>query len=351
MTILVVTGTGTDVGKTVATAALATTLQQHGYEVVVVKPAQTGEPEGRGDAPTVTRLTGITAVETMYRYPEPLAPATAAYRASMPCANLFTCAGRIQELEAGAAPVADTPGLPRWQGEPLPDLPPVETSARTPLQAEQTWAQGIQGHDGHTVGAHAQGDGGQSVATDTPAAFAALPDDHHTSEYPAPCHTAEHPAALPHPRHTGVHPSTHRTTAGNTAGNPAASRRIVLVEGAGGLLVRLGQDWTIATLAALLNAPLVVVSSTGLGSLNEAELTVEAARRRGLHVAGIIGGSMPSDPDLATRCNINDLPLVTGATTAGFIPAGAGSLSQEEFTRQAPSWISLPALGVAPADN
>ena len=44
MTILCITGTGTDVGKTIATAAIAGLLRSCGREVVVVKPAQTGFP-------------------------------------------------------------------------------------------------------------------------------------------------------------------------------------------------------------------------------------------------------------------------------------------------------------------
>lgn len=97
----------------------------------------------------------------------------------------------------------------------------------------------------------------------------------------------------------------------------------VLVEGAGGLLVRLADQWTLADLAVELKAPLVVVTSVGLGSLNLAELTVEAATRRGIEVAGVIGGSMPADPDLATRLNIEEFPVVTGVPYLGSIPEGA----------------------------
>ena len=54
MSIVIMTGTGTDVGKTVATGAVACVLQKGGYEPFIVKPAQTGEPEGKGDAPRIT---------------------------------------------------------------------------------------------------------------------------------------------------------------------------------------------------------------------------------------------------------------------------------------------------------
>ena len=42
MSILLVTGTSTDVGKTVVTAALASLALQSGKSVAVLKPAQTG---------------------------------------------------------------------------------------------------------------------------------------------------------------------------------------------------------------------------------------------------------------------------------------------------------------------
>lgn len=74
--VLFVTGTGTGVGKTVVTAALATLATGR---VAVLKPAQTGI-EGAGDCARITRLAGeVTTVERA-RYPDPLAPATAARR-------------------------------------------------------------------------------------------------------------------------------------------------------------------------------------------------------------------------------------------------------------------------------
>lgn len=71
-----------------------------------------------------------------------------------------------------------------------------------------------------------------------------------------------------------------------------APGRTVLVEGAGGLLVRLADDLTLADLAADVGALLLVVTSLWLGSLNAAELTVRAARARGLEVIGLIGGQL-----------------------------------------------------------
>lgn len=216
--IIVVTGTGTDVGKTVATAAVAAVLSGRGHTVIPVKSVQTGEPEGSGDVVSVEKLTGLPGVE-LARYPEPLAPNIAARRAGMPQVERAELGARIRELDG--------------------------------------------------------------------------PD------------------------------------------------RIVLVEGAGGLLVRLADDLTIGDIAADLGAPLLVVTSLGLGSLNTAELTVRAAQARGLRVLGLIGGSLPAEPDLATRENLAELPRVTGVRLLGCLPAAAGTLDRQEFGESARRALDL----------
>ncbi|MDT5260254.1 MAG: dethiobiotin synthetase [Mycobacterium sp.] len=81
MTVLVVTGTGTGVGKTVVTAALACHARQAGIDVAVCKPVQTGTDSGDDDLAEVARLSGVTELATLARYPQPLAPAAAAEQA------------------------------------------------------------------------------------------------------------------------------------------------------------------------------------------------------------------------------------------------------------------------------
>ncbi|MDI3388026.1 dethiobiotin synthase [Streptomyces sp. B-S-A8] len=219
MTILLVSGTGTEVGKTVTTAALAAAALAEGRSVAVLKPAQTGvAPDERGDADEVVRLAGpVTALE-LARYPEPLAPDTAARR-------------------AGLAPVR-----------------PYEVA-----------------------------DAAQKLAV-------------------------EHD--------------------------------LVLVEGAGGLLVRFdAEGGTLADAARLLGAPMVVVAAAGLGTLNATALTGEALRARGLEQAGVVIGSWPAEPGLAERCNLDDLPVAAGAPLLGVIPEGSGGLAPEEFRAAAPGWF------------
>jgi dethiobiotin synthetase len=84
MSVLVITGTGTGVGKTVATAALACHARVGGRDVAVCKPVQTGTADGDDDLAEVGRLSGVTELVGGARYPEPLAPAAAAERAGLP---------------------------------------------------------------------------------------------------------------------------------------------------------------------------------------------------------------------------------------------------------------------------
>jgi dethiobiotin synthetase len=219
MRVLAVAGTDTGVGKTIVTAALAARARARGESVAVVKPAQTGvgadEP---GDLDEVRRLSGVEDLHELARYPEPLAPATAAMR-------------------AGAA--------------------------------------------GLDVGAIAD-------------AVRALAD-----------------------------------------------RDLVLVEGAGGLLVRLGDDGaTLADVATDLDAAVLVVVRAGLGTLNHAALTCQALAARRLRCPGLVVGAWPADPDLAACCNLRDLPAYTGRPVLGRIPDGASRLAPDAFADGAREWIS-----------
>ncbi|WP_432136900.1 MULTISPECIES: dethiobiotin synthase [unclassified Streptomyces] len=220
MPILIVTGTGTEVGKTVTTAAVAAAALGAGRSVAVLKAAQTGvRPDERGDADEVARLAGPVTTAELARYPEPLAPATAARR-------------------AGLAPVR-------------------------------------------------------------------------------PAEVAEAAQKL------------------------AAEHDLVLVEGAGGLLVRFDEaGGTLADAARLLRAPVLVVAAAGLGTLNTTELTARELRLRGLELLGVVIGSWPDAPDLAMRCNVTDLPEVSGAPLLGALPAGAGSLPPAGFRAAAPGWLA-----------
>jgi len=99
MSVVIVTGTGTGVGKTVATAALASHARTAGIEVAVCKPVQTGADD---DLAEVARLAGVTELVSVARYPEPLAPAAAAASVG----RMLPPAGEILD----AVRAADRPG-------------------------------------------------------------------------------------------------------------------------------------------------------------------------------------------------------------------------------------------------
>ena len=224
--VVVVTGTGTEVGKTITTAALAARYAAAGLRVAGVKVAQTGvSPDEPGDLDVVRALGGLVTWLEPARLPEPLAPDTAACRAGV-------------------------------------SLPPVTETAERVVEL-------------------------------------------------------------------------------------ARSHDVTLVEGAGGLLVRLDDaggtvaDLARAVRAAEVEVAVLVVVAAGLGTLNHTELTVEALRARGFEPAGIVVGSWPEEPGLAERCNLDDLSR-PGVPMLGVIPAGAGDLDGEAFRTAAARWLPSP---------
>ena len=110
-----------------------------------------------------------------------------------------------------------------------------------------------------------------------------------------------------------------------------ARREFLVVEGAGGLLVPVAAQCSMAELAARLALPLVVVARAALGTINHTRLTLAAATARGLPVAGVVishaGGALPA-ADLA---NLALLREELGALRIGEIPPlAAGELPDAE---------------------
>jgi dethiobiotin synthetase len=221
--ILVVTGTGTGVGKTIVTAAVAALARARGGRVAVVKPAQTGvQASEPGDLHEIHRLSGVDDLHEWARYPDPLAPATAARRVGAEPLHPEEIARRVRQLD---------------------------------------------------------------------------------------------------------------------------DRDLVLVEGAGGLLVRYDeQGATIADVARLLDAEVLVVTRPALGTLSDTALTLEALAHRGLRLAGLVIGEWPATPDLAERCNIADLEEVAGQPLSGALTSGAAVLAPTDFLARARGGLS-PVLG------
>lgn len=104
MAVVMITGTGTGVGKTVATAALACHARLAGMSVAACKPVQTGSDPATGtgddDLAEIGRLAGITALSGVARYPEPLAPAAAAEQAGRPLPSADELLAAIRAADA-----------------------------------------------------------------------------------------------------------------------------------------------------------------------------------------------------------------------------------------------------------
>ena len=94
---------------------------------------------------------------------------------------------------------------------------------------------------------------------------------------------------------------------------------LLLVEGAGGLLVPFTERETAADLAMLLELPLVVVARPGLGTINHCALTIECARHRGLDVAGFLfsHAQRETTKDPTIRTNAAEIARLTGAPFLG----------------------------------
>jgi dethiobiotin synthetase len=115
----------------------------------------------------------------------------------------------------------------------------------------------------------------------------------------------------------------------------AEEHDLTLIEGAGGLLVQLGEGgWTILDLAAAVNATAVVVARAGLGTLNHTALTLQALARREVP-AVVVLGAWPAEPELVHRTNLHDLP----GDLAGAVPEGAGAMDPDVFRREALHWL------------
>ncbi len=111
----------------------------------------------------------------------------------------------------------------------------------------------------------------------------------------------------------------------------ATDADLVIVEGAGGLLVPLNETANMADLASHLDLPLLVVARARLGTLNHTLLTLEAARARGLNVLGVAISHV--DPDLtpADRKNLDLLLEMLPVPLVGELPHGASELNSFDF--------------------
>ncbi len=95
---------------------------------------------------------------------------------------------------------------------------------------------------------------------------------------------------------------------------------ILLVEGAGGLLVPATAKLCMADLAARWELPLVVAARAALGTINHTLLTLEALERRGLKLAGVVISHSGGELSGADAANLVALRDALGSRLVGEIP-------------------------------
>jgi dethiobiotin synthetase len=94
----------------------------------------------------------------------------------------------------------------------------------------------------------------------------------------------------------------------------------VVVEGAGGLLVPIRDDITMAELGRRLGLPLLIVARASLGTINHTSLTLDVAASKNLTVLGVVishAGGLLSDADAS---NLLGLKEILGDRLIGEIP-------------------------------
>jgi dethiobiotin synthetase len=121
----------------------------------------------------------------------------------------------------------------------------------------------------------------------------------------------------------------------------AAEGHAVLVEGVGGLLCPLTERETVADLANELALPLIVVARRSLGTLNHTLLTVEAAQRRGLRVAGLAITATTPVQGVAEETVIEELSRRLDVPLLAALPHQANADGGERAPLQAVDWWRL----------
>jgi dethiobiotin synthetase len=98
-----------------------------------------------------------------------------------------------------------------------------------------------------------------------------------------------------------------------------AGSDFTIVEGAGGWMVPLNDEESMADVASMLRFPVILVAGMRLGCLNHALLTAAAVRSRGLLLAGWVANS-PWPPMAGLQENVTALARRLGAPCLGRVP-------------------------------
>ena len=95
---------------------------------------------------------------------------------------------------------------------------------------------------------------------------------------------------------------------------------VLIVEGAGGLLVPIADTTTFLDLALRARLPLLVVAANRLGTVNHCALTARVARAAGVHVVGFVLSQPSASTDESAETNAGTIAALTGLPCLGVLP-------------------------------
>ncbi|MBN2376044.1 MAG: dethiobiotin synthase [Sedimentisphaerales bacterium] len=96
---------------------------------------------------------------------------------------------------------------------------------------------------------------------------------------------------------------------------------ILLVEGIGGVMVPISEDYLVLDMMVDMGLPVIIVARSKLGTINHTLMTVEICRSRGVKVAGVvINGYQPDSADLAEQTNPEIIAEMTGLNILAITP-------------------------------
>ncbi len=102
---------------------------------------------------------------------------------------------------------------------------------------------------------------------------------------------------------------TTASTPGTIAGG---ARQTLIVEGVGGLLVPLGEDYSVCDFAVALGLPVLIAARPGLGTINHTLLTLRVARAAGLEVRAVVLTPWRRAPTVLERSNRDTIARLGG---------------------------------------
>ena len=96
---------------------------------------------------------------------------------------------------------------------------------------------------------------------------------------------------------------------------------VILIEGAGGLMVPLTEDYFNVDLIRDLHAEVIIVARLGLGTINHTLLTINQAKAYGLKIKGVIFSDIKSgSKTLPERSNPGEIEKLSKVKVLGIIP-------------------------------